>query len=150
MPVASGTQEGVSLIAVVLGAAESEIRWKETRSLLEYGFSLYSWTLLVDTGEVVAEVDVADMFGRRARLVAARPLVARLAKSALAQGHMTLERPMVAPVYVGEVFGSMEFVCEGKSLGSVDVIAAQAVEKPTVEMIVDRWNYLRPRLLRQT
>lgn len=148
--VASGTQEGVSLIAVVLGAAESEIRWKETRSLLEYGFSLYSWTLLVDTGEVVAEVDVADMFGRRARLVAARPLVARLAKSALAQGHMTLERPMVAPVYVGEVFGSMEFVCEGKSLGSVDVIAAQAVEKPTVEMIMDRWNYLRPRLLRQT
>lgn len=146
--VASGHMEGISLVAVVLGAEESEIRWEEARSLLEYGFSLYPRTLLVDKGEVVAELDVSDVFGRRARLVTAAPVVARLAKDDVAVGTVSLERPMVVPVRVGENFGRMEFTCAAGSLGFVDLIAAQPIEKPTVRLMLDRWEHLRPAMLR--
>jgi len=63
--VASGTKEGVSLIAVVLGAQEDAVRWKEARALLNYGLSLYPRTVIVGTGEVIAEVNVNDPIGRR-------------------------------------------------------------------------------------
>jgi D-alanyl-D-alanine carboxypeptidase (penicillin-binding protein 5/6) len=143
--VASGTIEGVSLIAVVLGAQEDETRWKEARSLLEYGFSLYPRTLLVDTGEVVTELDVSDQLGRR---VTARPLVARLSKTDVAIGSVRLDRVMITPVRAGDVFGALEFTLGDKRLGSVDLVAAQPIGRPTVKMMLDRWEYLRPPLLR--
>jgi serine-type D-Ala-D-Ala carboxypeptidase (penicillin-binding protein 5/6) len=146
--VASGSMEGVSLVAVILGAEEDEIRWKEAKSLLEYGISLHPRTLLIHKGETVGEVDVSDYLGRQVRLVAARPLVARLSAGGVATGTVRLDRPLVTPVHVGDVLGVMEFTLNGRSLGSVDLIAAQAVEKPTIRMLLDHWKYLRPPLLR--
>jgi D-alanyl-D-alanine carboxypeptidase (penicillin-binding protein 5/6) len=146
--VASGSLEGVSLVAVILGAEESEIRWKEARSLLEYGVRLYPRTLLVDTGEAVAEVDVSDHLGRRVKLVAAGPLVARLSKTDVVTGTVRLDRALVTPVHVGDVFGVLEFTLDGESVGSVGLIAAQPVERPTIQVMLDYWKHLRPKLLR--
>lgn len=148
--VASGTVEGVTLIAVILGASESEIRWKEARSLLEYGFSLYPRTVLVDTGEVVAELDVSDFLGRLVPLVAARPLVTRLSRTDVVTATLRLDRAMIVPVDVGEVFGAVEFRASGEDLGSVDLVAARSIGRPTIKMLIERWGHLWPLGLRPT
>jgi len=146
--VASGSFEGVSLVAVVLGAAEDEIRWREARSLLEYGMSLHPRTLLIDKGERVAEVDASDPLGRKIPLVAARPLVVRLSESEVVTGTVLLDRTPVAPVNTGDHFGRMEFTLDGQSIGSVDLIAALPLERPPIRVLIDRWGHLRPLLLR--
>lgn len=146
--VASGSFEGVSLVAVVLGAAEDEIRWKEARSLLEYGISLHPRTLLIDGGEWVADIDAADPLGRKVRLVAARPLVARLSETDTVTGTIILERTPKTPVKAGDRFGRMEFALDGQILGSVDLIAALPLERPPIRVLIDRWEHLRPLLLR--
>jgi D-alanyl-D-alanine carboxypeptidase (penicillin-binding protein 5/6) len=146
--VASGSFEGVSLVAVVLGAAEDETRWKEARSLLEYGVSLHPRTLLIDRGELVAEVDASDPLGRKVRLVAARPFVARLSETDVVTGTVTLDRTPKTPVNAGDFFGKMEFTVDGRRLGSVDLIAALPLERPPIHILIDRWEHLRPFLLR--
>jgi len=146
--VASGTCEGVSLVAVVLGAPEDETRWTEARKLLEYGLSLYPRTLLIDRGELVAEVEASDPLGRKVRLVAARPLVVRLSQAEVVTGTVTLDRTPVVPVHAGDMFGTMEFTSDGRSVGTVDLIAALPVDRPPVAVLLEQWAHLRPPLLR--
>jgi D-alanyl-D-alanine carboxypeptidase (penicillin-binding protein 5/6) len=142
--VAAGTKEGVSLIAVVLGASEDEIRWKEAEALLNYGFSLYPRTILVDRGQLIAELAVPDLLGRTVRLVTDRPLTVRLFKADVVTGSVKLEREPILPVDVGEAFGAIEFTANGKSLGSVTLLAAQPVPKPSLTMIMRYWREFWP------
>jgi D-alanyl-D-alanine carboxypeptidase (penicillin-binding protein 5/6) len=138
--VASGTRDGVSLISVLLGAAEDDVRWKESKALLKYGFSLYSRTVLADKGEMAAELAVPDGLDRRVRLVADRSLVVSLFKTDVVESSVRVDRDVVLPVQSGDVFGTMEFTLDGKSLGSVSLIAAQPVENVTIKMILDYWR----------
>lgn len=138
--VVSGSAEGVSLIAVILGAEEDATRWKEARALLDYGLSLRPRTLLCDRGQIVAQVDVGDPLKRRVNLVTDRALVTRLADSQVATGTVTLKPALHYPVRAGEVLGMLEFTCEGRSLGSAQLLAAQSVEKPSVNMLLDFWR----------
>jgi D-alanyl-D-alanine carboxypeptidase (penicillin-binding protein 5/6) len=142
--VASGTVEGVSLIAVVLGAGEDETRWKEAKALFDYGFSLYPRTVLVNNGQLITDLDVADLAGRRVRLVADRAIVARLSRTDVATGTVRLDRDMTLPVNVGDAFGTIEFTLDGRTLGSAKLLAAQPLERPTVKMILDYWRSRSP------
>ena len=138
--VASATRDGVSLISVLLGAEEDAVRWKESKALLKYGFSLYARTVLADRGEMVTELAVPDGLDRRVRLVADRPLVASLFKTDVVTSSVRADRAVVLPVQAGDVFGTMEFTLDGTSLGSVNLIAAQPVENVTIRMILDHWR----------
>jgi len=120
-----------------LGAQEDATRWKEARALLEYGLSLYPRTLLVGKGELIAEVDVADPIDRPLRLVTDRPLVARLSQNDEATSQVTLVRDLNLPIRAGEIFGTMDFVVDGTIIGSVDLIAASPVERPSVDMVLE-------------
>ncbi len=138
--VASGTVEDVSLIAVILGAQEDETRWKEAKALFDYGFGLYPRTVLVNTGQLVTELDVGDLIDRPARLVTDRAIVARLSRTDVAKGTIRLDRALTLPVNVGDVFGTVEFTLEDRSLGSAKLLAAQSIQRPTIEMILDHWR----------
>ena len=146
--VASGTREGVSLIAVVLGAESDAVRWKEAKALLNYGLSLHPWTVLVSTGEVIAEVNVNDPIGRRVRLVTAGPLVARLSRDNKVRSMVALDRGPTLPVRAGEVFGRMDFVSDSTIIGSVELIAAQPLERPTIAADPRLTGGLRDRSMR--
>ncbi|OFW57885.1 MAG: hypothetical protein A2133_01415 [Actinobacteria bacterium RBG_16_64_13] len=138
--VASGTIEGVSLIAVVLGAGADSTRWKETKSLLNYGFSLYPRTVLASKGELIAELETTDVLGRRVRLVAEKPLVVRLQKEDIVKGSVKLDHDVALPVAVGQLFGVIEFTRGEQSLGSVDLIAAQPLEMPSFGTLLRYWR----------
>jgi D-alanyl-D-alanine carboxypeptidase (penicillin-binding protein 5/6) len=142
--VASGTVEGVSLVAVVLGAEEDSTRWNEAKALFDYGFSLYPRTVLANRGQVVAELSMPGFLGQKVRLVTDRTLVTRLSRTDVAKGTVNLSREMAFPVNVGDVFGTIDFTLDGKSLGSATLLAAQPAAKPTIKMILERWNGVRP------
>lgn len=146
--VASGTMEGVDLIAVVLGAKDSETRWEEAQALLEYGFSLYPRTLLSDAGRLVAEIDIGDYVGRKVRLVTDGPLVARLSRNDIVECRPTLDGEVTFPVEVGDKCGTIEFTVGGESIGSLGLIAAQSIERPSIRMILERWMQWCPPQLR--
>jgi D-alanyl-D-alanine carboxypeptidase (penicillin-binding protein 5/6) len=135
--VASGTRDGVSVISVLLGAAEDEVRWSESKALLTYGLSLYLRTVLSDKGGVITELPVPDRLDRRVRLVADRSLVVSLFKTDVVTSTVRLDREVTLPVRVGDAFGAIEFTLDGKSLGSANLIAALPVDQVTIKMILE-------------
>ena len=144
--VASGTRDGVSVISVLLGAVQDQTRWKESKALLEYGFSLSPLTTLVDKGQLIAELPIGDHLARNIRLVAARALTVSLGKSDLVTSTVTIDRDIVLPVRAGDVFGKIEFIRQGGSLASVPVVAAQSIGPATLATILTYWQASWPPL----
>ena len=142
--VSSGTRDGVSLMNVLLGAENDDLRWSETEALMSYGFSLYPRTVLIDKGEFVTELGVPDPLGRSIRLVADRSLTVSLYKSDKVSSIVTVDRDAVLPVRAGDVFGTIEFVLNGESIGAARLISAQAVDVPTIRMIVTHLHEMWP------
>jgi D-alanyl-D-alanine carboxypeptidase (penicillin-binding protein 5/6) len=138
--VASGAKDGVSLIAVVLGAKDEDTRSKETKALFDYGFALYPMTTLADKGRTMLSVQPPDPLDRRIDLVSERSLTLRLYKTDTVKVSAQLDRDVSLPVHAGDVLGKVQFTLDGDSIGSVNLIAAESAEKATIRMILGRWR----------
>jgi len=156
--VASGTKDGLTLISVILGAADDETRSAETLALLEYGFSLCPLTSVVDRGAIVAELPVPDPLERRVRLVTDAPFTRRALGPEVIKATVVLDGEIRLPVQVGQPLGELRFKQGELDLGAVRLIAAQSVEKADIPMILaywrsrwppglslERWEGVRPR-----
>ena len=55
---ASATRDGLSLIAVIMKAPTTKIRFEEAQKLLDYGFSNYQYKLIARGGDILKEVEV--------------------------------------------------------------------------------------------
>jgi len=141
--VASGSLEGVSLIAVLLGAADDDTRWKETKALLNYGLALYPRTLLADRGQLVAELDISDLLGRTVRLVTERALTMRLSPTDVITASARVFDQVKPPVHVGDELGVIDFSLDGTFVDSVTLIAARSLEKPAIADILHYLMYAR-------
>jgi D-alanyl-D-alanine carboxypeptidase (penicillin-binding protein 5/6) len=142
--VSSATQEGVNLIAVVLGATDSATRWKEAGALLEYGFNQHPRTVLVATGQAVGELRSLDSAGEPVPLVAEGPLVARLFKSDTATGVIHLRRSGLLSIATGDIVGTIEFSANGRTLGTVRLLAAAPKPQPSLTKVLDYWRDRSP------
>ena len=58
---ASATRDGMSLIAVILKAPTTKIRFSEAQKLLDYGFNNYEFKSLAVRGNVLKEADVTKV-----------------------------------------------------------------------------------------
>ena len=138
--VASGTQEGVNVIAVVLGAKTADARWTEAQELMEYGFALHPTTVLASKGEVLATVPLPDIMGRSMKLVADGPVTARLGKADVVTRSVVLDRDLALPVTAGEIYGRAIYSLNGAIIGSVELRAEQPVTRPTLDAILFYWR----------
>ncbi len=146
--VASGNRDGVSMISVVLGAETSDIRWRESRSLLEYGFDLRPRTVLINPRQEIVDLELTDILGRSVTVVSDRSLAARLHKGDIVTRSVSIDREPSVPVAAGEVLGHATFRLAGTTLGTVNLVAAQPVTRPTLRMIVYHWRACSPVRLR--
>ena len=123
--VASGARRGVELISVVLGAPDEGSRDAATLELFDYGFSLYRKRTLVERGERVGFVPLAE--GGRLPLDAAADLegVARAGQEV--EVKLQEGPPVSGPLAVGDPVGVAQVSVDGRKVGEVDALAAQAV-----------------------
>ena len=136
--VGSGSQDGVNLVSVVMGAMTSPACNEDTTKLLEYGFALYKKQTLVEAGTVLAEVPIPYEVDRRLQLVADEPLVRTLhLEETVSQ---TVEYPEMAPLPVkaGQALGKVVCMVEDKVVGEVSLVAATTLARPTLN---DKLSY---------
>jgi D-alanyl-D-alanine carboxypeptidase (penicillin-binding protein 5/6) len=134
--VASGTRDGVSLMVVLLGAADEPTRWSEVDALFKYGFGLCPRTVLAEPGRLVLESPLGDPLGLRVRLVPHELLTTRLRKGEMVTGVVSLFPELSLPIHAGDLLGSVQFTLNGEALGSVDLFAERAVYPPTLQQIL--------------
>jgi serine-type D-Ala-D-Ala carboxypeptidase (penicillin-binding protein 5/6) len=134
--VSSGTQDGLTLISVILGAKDDDTRDRESKALLEYSFERCQRKSLIDQGVVVLDVPLGDLLARQVRLVTASPFSRRLLGDGEITAQVKLSRKVALPVKAGEVFGELDFLQGDSDIGSVELIAAQTVDFPSIRLVL--------------
>lgn len=134
---ATAEKDGVELIAVILGAADYKIRFSEAEKLLNFGFSkcqLYKDSdesreqlpeIKVESGkedyvslEYGGDFNYVDINGTDLSLIEKR---------------VELEESVKAPVTRGQAVGSIIYELNGKEIGRVDIVTAEAVEEANLK-----------------
>ena len=103
--VASGTQYGVSLIVVQLGAKDDKTRWTEVEALFDYGFGFSPTTALAQPEQPLVVLPLDDPLGQSVELVPADRLVTRLREGEAATGTVVLSKAPTLPISAGRGAG---------------------------------------------
>jgi len=144
--VVSGTRDGVSMVAVLLGEPTALRRDSDAQKLLEYGFSRYRRVVFAEKGVEMAQVDVPYHFREQLPLVTD----ARLEKTVFVGDEVgrtvSVQSDLALPLAAGDVVGTVAYEIEGKPAGTVDLVATRSIEKPTLAVklryLFDRVGYM--------
>ncbi|NLV21333.1 MAG: D-alanyl-D-alanine carboxypeptidase [Syntrophomonadaceae bacterium] len=129
--IATAKRGRLRLIVVVLGCSMRGSQTSDATNLLDYGFDKYAAANLVPGGEVCGTVKVKTGKVKEVAVVLPDELNAIYAKS---EGiHFTrrqdLPKSVPAPVKQGQKLGQMQIFANDKLLKTVDLIAADNVER---------------------
>ena len=139
---ASAQRDGLELVAVVMGAESSTVRFAACKQLLDYGFANYA----LYTPELPGEARVAVRLGRTDGVNAVLRgdnaiLVEKGARSGITS-EVSLEGTVTAPVAGGQRLGTLTIRSNDRVLAELPLVAEAAVER------VD-WGDLFVRILKR-
>ena len=127
----SGTaqRDGMSLIAVTLGAPTSKERFDDIAAMLDYGFATYSD---IDRSAETSE-PIKVIKGRndsvQVRAAENLNLLVKKGKEKGLETEVVLEPQLTAPVYSGQKVGTVRFILDGQTVKECDVVATEDVER---------------------
>ena len=130
---ASATRDGMSLIAVILKAPTTKLRFSEAQKLLEYGFNNYEFKSLAVKGNVLEEADVTKGVTSKVNLIVENDVGILLKKGENKNVSQTinLDENLSAPVYEGQKVGEIVFTLNNEEIGRTNIVAEKAIEKKT-------------------
>jgi D-alanyl-D-alanine carboxypeptidase (penicillin-binding protein 5/6) len=123
--VASGTRDGMTLIASVLGTPSMAAREDDALALLDYGFAAFHRLKPVRRGQVIARLPVADRPGARAAVIAASTLVRVLPRGERVTRRLSLPRQLSGPLPRHARVGSLLLLAGGRPLATVPLLLAR-------------------------
>ena len=117
------------LLSVVLGAASENARATESQKLLNFGFLNYDGLKLYDKGQGVSSLEVWKGGAREVQIGFDRDVLVTVPKGQTDKVKATLvaQKPLMAPVNVGQIVGTMKVTVDGRPLADVPVRALAAV-----------------------
>ena len=130
---ASATRDGMSLIAVILKAPTTKIRFSEAQKLLDYGFNNYEFKSLAVKGNVLKEADVTKGVNSKVNLIVENDVGILLKKGEDKNIEQTIniDESITAPIYEGQKVGEIVFTLNNEEIGKTNIIAEKTVEKKT-------------------
>ncbi len=144
--VASAFRNGMRLIAVVISAPNSKIRFKDVTSMFDYGFANYVNKIVIDDKKPL-ELNVSVEGGKKDTIEvrAEKPFVIFSRKDE----HRSVEIDFVpdecvrAPIKIGEKVGVINVYENGIEIGSISVLANENIEEMTyfdiIQDIGEKW-----------
>lgn len=138
--------EGLELVAVVLGADSYDTLYKESQKLLEYGFKNFAMQELVKKGQYVGRFEVADAVdAKKLEVITSNEIrsilpVDQTQLNADLKIVKTFNEPYAAPIEQGQIVGKMEYYYKDSLIGTVDLVAKEAIEKTTLAMLRDKYK----------
>jgi D-alanyl-D-alanine carboxypeptidase (penicillin-binding protein 5/6) len=128
---ASATRDGLSLIAVIMKAPSTKVRFEEATKVLDYGFNTFSFEQFGNKDDVVKTINVSKGVYSTVDAVLsenAGTLIEK-GKDKDIEQILTLDDTISAPLVAGQKLGEISFTLDGTVLSSVDIVAKNDVEK---------------------
>ena len=128
---ASATRDGLSLISVVLRAPTTELRFKEAKLLLDYGFNKYTYQNLATKDDLYSEVNILKGTEKTLNLVFENSSGAIIEKNKNSNIETTVQinENITAPVFKGDVLGTIDYKIENEIISSVNLVAEKDIPK---------------------
>ena len=142
---ASAEKGDTSLLSVVLGAKTGENNQKghfvETRKLFEWGFANFKTATVLDSTSPVGEVAVRLAWDRDHVIAAPKQdfscMVPADYSAERLEVRAELPQSLDAPIEKGAALGTATLVYDGQTLGTVELVAADAVERSQLLFLWD-------------
>ncbi|SKC72724.1 D-alanyl-D-alanine carboxypeptidase family protein [Maledivibacter halophilus] len=132
---ASATRNNFTLIAVVLGSPTSQVRFAESKKLLDYGFASYESLVIAKNKEVIKEINVEKGKADKVNIIAKedlRVLVKKGNKQDIKK-EIVLPEAIKAPFEKGQKVGEIIVTNNsGENLGKIDLITEVGCEKASM------------------
>ena len=142
--VASAEANDESYISVVLGADDSEERFRASETLLEYGFTNYDRESLISGGEVYEELPLPYRPDETVELAAAEDVLSVVGADSEVERRVTTEDELPPSAAAGEELGEVEVLIDGQRVGESPLVAQEGYEEAS---LWDRISYTAGGLL---
>ncbi len=128
---ATAERDGLSLIAVVLGAGSTDDRFSDARALLDYGFA--GWAVKVPEAPELSPAPVLGGMTATVRLTVGESpkLLMQASDTAVIESKVELQADITAPIKKGDVLGRVVYTAGGKALAQAPITAAEDIEAIT-------------------
>lgn len=141
--VSAAERDGRKLIGVVMGEKFKTEQYQDMKALLDYGFEFFEKRPVITAGSPAGTVAVEDGKKETATLEIKGSFDVLVLKGA--EPNVTQERKVPvavkAPVEANQKLGVVELKVGDQVLGTVDVVASEAVEaKPPVLAMIRGWS----------
>lgn len=127
--VASGVDDGMRLVTVVMGTDSEQARARESQKLLTYGFRFYETYSAYSSGDKLADVKVWLGETDALKLGPADDLVLTIPRGShdQLQAEMSVKPDIRAPIQEGDAFGTVTISLDGKVLLEKPLVALESV-----------------------
>lgn len=133
---ASATRNDLSLIAVIMKAPSTKIRFSEATKLLDYGFANCSCKSFGKRGDIISTATVNKGIQNTTNLALQEDanIILKKNESSNIEQNVTLNDNICAPIKKGDVIGKITFSSNGNQLLEVNLVSDNDIEKNTL------WN----------
>ena len=142
---ASATRDGLSLIAVIMKAPTSAIRFSNASSLLDYGFSNYSYKSFGTQGELIKSIAVTKGVSQEINVVyeTSPSFLIKKGEESSITYEINLPENVQAPITQGQQLGTIKYYLNSSELETVSLIAENSVTKISLlnmtKSILNNW-----------
>lgn len=131
---ASATRDDLSLIAVIMKAPSTKVRFAEAQKLLDYGFNKFSFKSFGNSGDVIQTVSVNKGVKDHVEAILENSAGTLIEKGKENQVTQTVEinDNIESPIKKGDVIGKVVFSLDDSELSSTNLVASCDVDKITL------------------
>ena len=128
---ASATRDDLSLIAVIMKAPSTKVRFSEATKLLDYGFTNFSYQSFGKSGDLIQTVSVDKGIQTIIPVMLETDAGILLAKGneKNIEQTITINEHISAPISVGQKVGEISFSLDGEVLATVNLVSQISVDK---------------------
>ena len=147
---ASATRDDLSLIAVVMKAPSTKVRFENATKLLDYGFNTFSYKEFGKKNEIVKKVNVEKGIKSEVEVVLENDSGTLIEKSSNKEVEqvLTIDENIHAPVYKGQKLGEASFLLDGETIFTVNIVSNEDIPKIGLFSVLKNTYYSWINLLR--
>ena len=137
---ASATRDNLSLIAVIMRAPSTQIRFNDAKKLLDYGFSNYSYVSFGKKDTVLNQIPVSKGVESHISAIFKNDSGCVLQKGMEQNIEQIINVPdeIQAPIEQNQKIGEIKYVLNGETIGITDIVADRAVKKVSLSSMNEK------------
>lgn len=137
---ASATRDNLSLIAVIMKAPTTQIRFSEAQKLLDYGFNNFEYKQLAEKDSLLTTLDVSKGVQSTLECIYESDAGTLVNKGNNLDIQEVLNIPNIvsAPITKGQKIGQIDYVLNGETLCSVNILANENIKKISTSNILEK------------